>query len=742
MVVKEHEISLNSVRYPLKGQVRPVLSSKFAEKQVIGDYTKDSDPYTSKWVISDLRDGMLSEEMDEERHQRRSWWTTCDTRFKSSTTLPPLATLLTAPTVSTGYLTPNGFEDPESVWTDDAKAYDENTGTYAYDNIGAGDTWNDWLVIKTSDACYCDKVRVWSERDNALINKIQVEVYYSGAWTSIFNSTISAVGEYVEYAIGSTQWVTQMRIKYFNDSPDNAHEARLVEAAFNRAAWVEESANQFVNYFDSSGNAVTYTAYGHVLGKLNAGHTGYDYVNAFVATITALFHDGTNLYVFLGDSEQYVYLDTSDTIVLTTDATHGIGATKGIYWDSKVFRMDSAGEIFLLTDPATTTPVSATKGKLPIADNSVQTLFTYRDADGDDIIYAATTEGLWAHDYANAKWIETELKTPNHPTSGKGAGVWRDACYVSAGLHVDKYIAAETASIQSVGLDLDDGLPQLRSGEIVKFIIGYNEMFALVDSTYEGSTSRSQVARYDGRGWTCWWEATADNKNAYSGIVSDDGSYYLLFGITGGVYSIPLQRTSQQPKKVSGYTYATAGVLVSPWFDANWQVGNKLAIQLVTAVRDASANETVVVKYRVNHATTALAATWTTASTITSDGETTYTFGSSLGTAVRSIQFRIELASTSDNTKSPVLEYARLTYEKVIPKRWGWRFSVDCTQTYGGKSPDQLLDAIVTAAELETLVPFVYKSTTYYVRIAEVSGQRLTGDGKQGEYEIFVVEPI
>ena len=57
-VVSEHQISLNSVRYPLVGRVVRGLSNKWPDKTVIGDYTKDSNPTISTLALSDHRGGI------------------------------------------------------------------------------------------------------------------------------------------------------------------------------------------------------------------------------------------------------------------------------------------------------------------------------------------------------------------------------------------------------------------------------------------------------------------------------------------------------------------------------------------------------------------------------------------------------------------------------------------------------------------------------------------------------------
>ena len=113
-------------------------------------------------------------------------------------------------------------------------------------------------------------------------------------------------------------------------------------------------------------------------------------------------------------------------------------------------------------------------------------------------------------------------------------------------------LASQVAVHQDLFKDPQESVSVLadRSGEIAKFIKGYDEFFALIDSTFEGATSRSQVVSYDGKGWRTWWEATADNKNMYSGIVTSVNKHQLLFSTTDGVYSIPLYRTSPNPKKL------------------------------------------------------------------------------------------------------------------------------------------------------------------------------------------------
>jgi len=440
-----------------------------------------------------------------------------------------------------------------------------------------------------------------------------------------------------------------------------------------------------------------------------------------------------------GDAVQYTAMSSAQAFTITTNAA-GLNATYGIFWDNKTFKMDSAGTISLLENEETATPTATAKGSIPIGDNSVQKLRTYRDSSGDDIIYASSLDGLWAHDYANTKWLQTELKLPGHPTGGKGFTVWHDAALVSAGLSVKKYSVTDYAQIDNVGLDTFDGLPQLRGGDIVDACEGYNEAFFVIDSTYEGATSRSTLMGWNDKSWHVWWEAAADNINMYSCYVTDVYDYRVWFSTSGGTYYIIMQENISKPKKVSGYTYSTAGTEITPWFDANWYVGNKLAHKFKIDTDDCTATETVIVKYRLNHTYTDIASGWTTLGTIITDGTTTYDFGSSLGVAFKAIQFRFDLARGATTTTSPIIRYHVLEYSKIIPKRWGFEFVLDITKDYDGQSSQQMLDDLVTVAELETLVPFVFDETTYYVSVKTVDGTNYTGETREGEYKVFVTE--
>lgn len=114
-------------------------------------------------------------------------------------------------------------------WTNPTYAYNGNTGDYASISVAGGGT-SAYLELYIS-AISCDKVRVWSGRQGTRISSIDVDVYYNSQWNNIYSGSL-VVDSYQEYAIGSTQTVTGMRIRY-TSSGSPAQSAYIYEAQFN-----------------------------------------------------------------------------------------------------------------------------------------------------------------------------------------------------------------------------------------------------------------------------------------------------------------------------------------------------------------------------------------------------------------------------------------------------------------------------------------------------------------------------
>lgn len=131
-----------------------------------------------------------------------------------------------------GWVKPTGFSDPGSTWTDEALAYDGDTGTYAYTSVPKGG-WSGYLEL-TRAAIQCDKVRGWFNEGIVNVSNFELDVYYGGAWHNI-HAGEPTYGQYVEFPIGSTESVTGVRFRFYSTKTDSDG-GQCCEAEFNEVS--------------------------------------------------------------------------------------------------------------------------------------------------------------------------------------------------------------------------------------------------------------------------------------------------------------------------------------------------------------------------------------------------------------------------------------------------------------------------------------------------------------------------
>ncbi|TES84264.1 MAG: hypothetical protein E3J92_01760, partial [Dehalococcoidia bacterium] len=136
-----------------------------------------------------------------------------------------------------GWVSPTGFVDGGGVWTNEPLAYDEDTLTFAY--VICPNGWSDYLELTIAEIT-CDKVQLWMGRVNTQVTDVEVDVYYSSAWDNIYTGPI-VVGSFQEFAIGSEQSVTAMRIRFFASKA--SRQADIYEADFNEVSLVPDITN-------------------------------------------------------------------------------------------------------------------------------------------------------------------------------------------------------------------------------------------------------------------------------------------------------------------------------------------------------------------------------------------------------------------------------------------------------------------------------------------------------------------
>ena len=130
------------------------------------------------------------------------------------------------------WINPTGNNDASSTWTDETKAYNDNTGDYAYTSVPKNG-WSGYLEL-TISAISCDSVRVWLNEGIANVSNFECDVYYGGAWHNI-QSGEPVYGQYVTFSIGSTQTITAARIRFYSTKAD-ANGGQCYDFDFNEVA--------------------------------------------------------------------------------------------------------------------------------------------------------------------------------------------------------------------------------------------------------------------------------------------------------------------------------------------------------------------------------------------------------------------------------------------------------------------------------------------------------------------------
>ena len=208
------------------------------------------------------------------------------------------------------------------------------------------------------------------------------------------------------------------------------------------------------------------------------------------------------------------------------------------------------------------------------------------------------------------------------------------------------------------------------------------------------------------------------------------------------------------PSEVSDFSYALEGVHQTPWFNAGQSEVDKLALSLRIEAQDLSTTEKIKVEYATDYAELYTDAVETLDSSAMGGGSGTYTytFGSSVGTAFRSIKFRLTLnRSTADDTglekfNTPDVVSLTLEYRKKITAKWGHTVDIDLTNEYKGNVPKDLRSNLISAIESTTLVEFTFRDDSggtrnYYVDVVAAQGMEFTGHDERGSTTKQVVEP-
>jgi hypothetical protein len=482
----------------------------------------------------------------------------------------------------------------------------------------------------------------------------------------------------------------------------------------------------------------------------------------------AIVHKG-KLYFAVGpDFQRY------DGSSWTNGTTLGTAVPTRFFqeWDDKLFTIDNDGQLSYTVDEGVTWIQNALSNK---ESDSFTSLFQYRNAAGDFILYLGTREGLLALDFDNARWAETELKSPKHDYAGAGANAWRDAAFIPVGLQISRY-RTNPVDQALMGLDRRDGIPVEYRGSIIQLLPAHHELIAIVDATskltqtlyggdfgpvsggaYGGvqildSEGQSGIFQYNDihNAWYNIYTASAASTPAKFGSVSTaDGEYRLWFAMDSSVYFMKLQDTSQNPQEIADFEFAASGTHILSWFNANSDTTKKTIARFHTRVTDLVA-ETNYVKFY--YGTDNDDSTWTLFTNddfpdgvVDVDGTHEFRFATGgKGLEVDSVRIKAELTRGSTSTTiSPDIRWQRVQYLKRLEVRYGFKMRIDCSKNYRFKRTQTLEAALKEALASNVMGDFQFQSSESHnvMMVPPFEGMEAGGSTKDGIYDVVLVAP-
>jgi hypothetical protein len=118
--------------------------------------------------------------------------------------------------IATGqWVSPDGFSDPNSQWTDEALAYDANDATFCYTLVPAYPTWTSFVYFTLSTPISSNKLAFELKKINVdqCVHLIDIDAHINGSWVDVFEDYKSDFPQQFYDVEFGTGIVDQIRIR-------------------------------------------------------------------------------------------------------------------------------------------------------------------------------------------------------------------------------------------------------------------------------------------------------------------------------------------------------------------------------------------------------------------------------------------------------------------------------------------------------------------------------------------------
>lgn len=395
----------------------------------------------------------------------------------------------------------------------------------------------------------------------------------------------------------------------------------------------------------------------------------------------------------------------------------------------------------------------------------VSQLLVYTRPDGDWALYAVAADGLWVYDPDTLRFFPTQVTWPPGLPRGR-ACVWRGEVYVPVGASLYRW-GGQT--LVGTGPDRDEGLPRELADRLVAVYPAHGFLVAVLSGRADplqpqtslgeaqatgglragnpltgrgvfGVASRPQTTspiEQDLRRETVLlatsgdaWHVLAaeDGGNARPiGVAEAEGKLMVLWHRADHLRWVLLPPALYNPLRPAVVETQATGELVTPWFDAGWAEIDKAALRLKLRVEQASPETYIEAFYQVD-----ADRTWHRLGRASQPGEAEW----EMSQVFRRIRLRLTFhRTTSYRFTSPVVSSIALSFLRRPPTRYGFQFTIDLSQSWRGRSPTQLRDTLLAAAETQLTGSFAYADDPGSPRRVVISRLQFAQSGGLDQFE-------
>lgn len=409
--------------------------------------------------------------------------------------------------------------------------------------------------------------------------------------------------------------------------------------------------------------------------------------------------------------------------------------------NTKVYCIDVDGVFWESIDGTSWTPIAGIRIDGSMVPRGVM---EHRDLNGDAVIYAHTTGGLYILDVDGPYLHYSGLRFPQHPTMGRSAEVFEGLYHITDGIGVRQFNGTDD---RPIGLDLDDGIDGAHfDSSIVSLKASRNDMFALLHGYNPDGSDRGQLYRWDGNAWFEVW--AEDTMSPHNLVVSGaGGGYRVHWAAAGRLYNMQLDIGDRNPRRVllglDEGAFEPEGHLWTGFWDAGLPGSDKVAVSVAARLTWIGSESLTPgppqVGYRLNEASssfTLLGSPFLIVDALDLGpdppvypasgpvADKTYywrTLPSRAGLHFEEIEWRLKLNA------GMVVKWFAMYYIRQMAGSFGWTISLDMTGPVSGRSPEQQRDALEALFERGSVYPVEYNGRTFYAAFSTWEGIEFTG---------------